>query len=365
MISSSIRLPARAVSVQPEAISTPRGYLFLTLFMFVIAAFLVWWQGPDLLQDWQISKHPLELDDGRIDNGRCTTHRGVLTDCEAHLSYSYDGHSYERDVHLFFIDFHVGDYESGMAISADHPEMATLTIGLEKLWNRIISFAVFALLVAGTGVGMLFLGLRVMRVRGQLRHPAVLAPIPVEIVAFNRNGRGLFITYADKLSDKKTNRSAYTHFDAGQEPLIVGVNKNKAVGLAVRHGRTALPVLLDSQLQRLDLTGEERQTALAPVEADLVAQGGMIVLTEPKKRWRILRGVLTFLIVMLVIIAGVLGYWLWYVTSASSQFDQIGMEINNVLPQTMNRWGCDQLKQRFGQDRAPFGCVADDYTSWK
>src|SRR5262249_12621572 len=154
------RLPARPVSVRPEAVSAPRGYLFLTLLTLAVAAVMICWEGPGLLQDWEISKHPIILDDGRIENGNCTTHRGVFTDCEAHLAYSYDGQSYQKDVDIFFVDLHVGDYESGMAISADHPEMATLTIGLDKLWNRIVSFAVFVLIIAGIGVGMLVFRVR-------------------------------------------------------------------------------------------------------------------------------------------------------------------------------------------------------------
>jgi hypothetical protein len=41
------------------------------------------------------------------------------------------------------------------------------------------------------------------------------------------------------------------------------------------------------------------------------------------------------------------------------------MEINNMMPEPLNLWGCTQLEARFGGDRAPFGCTAADYTSWK
>ncbi|RWX77303.1 hypothetical protein EPK99_16860 [Neorhizobium lilium] len=374
---AGISLPDRPVSVRKDVISKPRGYAFLTLFMFAIAAFLAAWQGPDLLQDIQISKNPLVLEDGDIQNGRCTTRKAVLTDCEARLVYTREGRQYQKYVHLFFVDLHVGDYESGMVVSADHPELATLTIGLDKLWNRIISLAAMILIVAGIGVGMIFVGFRVGQARRRLRHPAMLTAVPVEIAAFNRNRRGLFVTYADKLSSRKTNRTAYTHFAAGEEPLIIGTTADgnakgkdkakaaKAVGLAVRHGTTPLPVLLDSRLERLDLTEVERRAILDPIEAALAPTGGMIVLREPKRMPRILRGVLVFLAVILLCVAGLLGYWLWYVTSSKTQFNQVGMEVNNVLPAPMNRWGCGELKKRFGSDRAPYGCVAADFTSWK
>jgi hypothetical protein len=59
-----------------------------------------------------------------------------------------------------------------------------------------------------------------------------------------------------------------------------------------------------------------------------------------------------------------MGYWLWYVTSGDSH-DAFGMEVNSLLPTSMNSWGCEQLKARFGDGPAPYGCVAGDYVSWR
>lgn len=368
---AGIALPDREVSVRNDVVSAPRGYLFLTLFMFAIGGFLAFWQGPDLWKDWQISQNPVVVEDGDIQNGKCTTRKAVFTDCEARLVYTREGHQYQREVHLFFVDAHFGDYESGMVISADHPELATLTIGLDKLWNRIVSLVVLILIVALIGVGLLLAGFRTAQTRAMLRRPARLSAVPVEITAFNRDRRGLFVTYADKLSSHKTKRVAYTQFAKGEEPLIIGMRgggkggSSSAVGLAVRHGRTPLPVLLDSRLERVDLTEEERRAILDPIEAALAPSGGMVTLSEAKRRPRILRGILVFFGVILLFIVGLLGYWAWYVTSSPTQFDQIGMEINNVLPTSMNRWGCGELKKRFGQDRAPYGCAASDFVSWK
>lgn len=374
---AGIVFPDRPVSVRKDVLSKPRAYGVLTLFMLALAAFFAIWQGPDLLQDIQISKNPLVLEDGDIQNGRCTTRKAVLTDCEARLVYTREGRQYQKDVHLFFVDFHSGDYESGMVISADHPELATLTIGLEKLWNRIISLAVMVLSVAGFGIAMIWIGLRVALARRSLRHPAVLTAVPVEITAFNRTRQGMFVTYADKLSSRKTGRIAYTHFTAGEEPLIIGTTADgrangktnvggaTAVGLAVRHGTTPLPVLLDSRLERIDLSEAERRAILDPIETALAPSGGMIVLKAPKRMMPVLKGILIFLSVILLCIAGLLGYWAWYVTSSKTQYDQIGMEVNNLLPAPINRWGCDQLKKRFGSESAPHGCTAADFTSWK
>ena len=64
-------------------------------------------------------------------------------------------------------------------------------------------------------------------------------------------------------------------------------------------------------------------------------------------------------------IVGLGGYWLWYVTAAPSQFTSPAMDINNMMPGPINKWGCAQLQERFGDQNAPFGCTAGDYRSWK
>lgn len=347
-------------------ISTPRAYFWSTPIILAVTLFLLVSEGPGVVRDIQISQNPLVLDDGDVQNGRCKTRKAIFTDCEARLVYNYEGQNYSTDVEVMFVDFHVGNYETDLVISADHPELATMTLALDKLWNRIITLAAFIALLGGSSVVMVFLGLRIWRVRRQLRHPAKLVAVPVEITAFDRRRGTLSITYNDKIADDKTGRSAYTRMRNGQEPFVIGEANGKAVGLAVRHGDTALPVLLDDRLQRIDLTDEERAAALAPfAQQRNEGRGGSILIEEPRKTVSVRRRLLGFFAVPLLIVAGVMGFWLWYVTSSPTQFQSPGMDINNLMPAPLNRWGCDQLKKRFGDDRAPFGCVAADYTSWK
>jgi hypothetical protein len=126
-------------------------------------------------------------------------------------------------------------------------------------------------------------------------------------------------------------------------------------------------VLLDDRLQRVKLTDDERNAALAPFAHQQESDRSVPVLIEDPKQagvsiWRRLQ---VFFGMLLLILVGVVGFWLWYVTTSTTPFQSPGMDINNLMPAPLNEWGCEQLKKRFGQDRAPFGCVADDYTSWK
>jgi len=319
-----------------------------------------------VIRDYQISQNPLVLENGDVQNGRCTTRKAIFTDCEARLVYNYGGRDYDTEVEVMFVDFHTGDYETGLVISADHPELATMSLGLDMLWNRIITLTVFVILLGGMSLGMIFLGIRIWRVKGQLRRPAMLNPVPVEVTAFDRKRGVLSITYNDKIAADKTGRSAYTRMKNGEEPLIVGEAKGKAIGLAVRHGNTALPVLLDDRLQRVELTDDERAAALASLASQQEGdRNAPVLVEEPKRAVSIWKRLQIFFGVLLLILVGVVGFWLWYVTSSTTQFQSPGMDINNLMPAPLNEWGCEQLKKRFGQDRAPFGCVADDYTSWK
>ncbi|TXH81934.1 MAG: hypothetical protein E6Q77_07205 [Rhizobium sp.] len=360
----TIQLPQRALTLARNVITMPKVIYFSLPVLIALTAFMAVSETPGILRDWTINQSPTQVDSGNISDGKCSTRKGFFTNCSAHLTYTYKGQSYDKDVEIMFVDIHAGDYDTDIVISGDHPELATLSLGLDMLWNRIITLAVFVALLGGACIVMIFQILRVWNVCGQLHRPALLEPVPVEITAFQRRGKRLTVTYADKVAGKQTGRAAHTRFEPGQEPLIVGEKAGKSVALAVWHGNTSLPVLLDNRLERIELTAEERANALAPLAAafggrppELVAQGKK----GPSIKARLAR----VLLIILLFIAGIFGYWLWYVTSAGSQFTSPGMDLNNMMPAPINRWGCDQLKKRFGDQRAPFGCTASDYTSWK
>ena len=360
----TLHLPNRPFSLARDVISIPRAYFWSPPIILALAAFLLFWEGPGVYRDFRISQNPLVLEDGNIQDGRCTTRKAILTDCKARLVYNVNGQTYDTKVEVMFVDFHVGDYETALVISADHPELATISLGLDKLWNRIITLTLFSIALGGLGIGTIFLALRILRVKSQLRRPALLKVVPVEISAFDRKHNILSVTYNDKVSKDKTGRSAYTRMKQGAEPLIVGEANGKLLALAVRHGNTGLPVLLDDRLQRVALTDDERTTALAPF-ANHASIDDTPVIDVPKKTMSAWKGLQIFFGTLLLLIVGMCGFWLWYVTTSPTQFQSPGMDINDMMPAPLNRWGCDQLKKRFGDDRAPFGCAAADHMSWK
>lgn len=328
-----------------------------------LTAFMAVSEAPGILRDWTINQNPVTLDSGDIRDGKCTTRKGFFTTCSADLNYTYNGQSYDKAVEIMFVDIHDGDYDTNLVISADHPDLATLSLGIEALEPDHNAR-------------------RVRRSSWRRQHRrdfpdlACLArPQPIAPTCSTRAGPGgnhgirpaaqaIDGDLCGQDSREKTGRVGHTRLELGQEPLLIGENGGKAVGLAVWHGNTSLPVLLDERLERIEMTAEERAKALAPLAAELGGHPPELV-ARGKKGPSIMTRLARFFLVIILIIGGIFGYWLWYVTSASSQFTSPAMDINNMMPAPFNRWGCDQLKKRFGDQHAPFGCTASDYTSWK
>ncbi len=351
-------LPDRPLRLAPGTVSGPRLFLFALAIFLLIGGAIAWWQTPGLIRDWQISRNPVVLYDGDIRNGKCTTRKGIFTDCEAHLAYDYNGRHYESDVTLMFVDLHSGDYEVDLVISGDKPELATMSLGLEKLWNRLTVFALFTLLFFGMAAMLVRQKLRAARASAALARPGRLTLVPAEITQVQEARGNSFVTYRPAEGAKTV---LLARFAKGEEPLVVQDATGQTFGLAARGETTPMPALLDSGLRRVDLTEAERSAILDALPAAQAAAD----LPQDKPKPRLLRAILGIVAVIVLVIAAVLGWWLWHVTNGSDPFEPLGMEINAMLPAAMNEWGCDQLQARFGDQRAPYGCVAADWVSWK
>lgn len=355
-------LPNRSIAVTERPFAAPAGFLFAIVTMVALFGFFAVWQGPGLWRDIQISQNPVTLPDADVLDGECTTRRG-LTDCDARLVYDYDGKSYDTQVSLAFVDFSTSDYLVDVVISADKPELATLSLGLDMLWNRLAVFAAFMLIFVGGTIAMLIAGLRAWNANRAAATPGRVQLVPVQVTD-TRNG---FVSYADVSSGKRSPRVIRTKFARGQEPLMAVDANGDVVAVAVKAEHIKLPVLLDRGLERLALSDVERRKALEAFDAEQSGRDAVeqLAAAKPSLAKRAMRGLIAVVAILVLAVAGIVGYWLYYVTNTPDAFDSLGMEINNLMPEPLNTWGCTQLEARFGDERAPFGCVADDYQSWK
>ncbi|GGD85918.1 hypothetical protein GCM10011390_00580 [Aureimonas endophytica] len=52
--------------------------------------------------------------------------------------------------------------------------------------------------------------------------------------------------------------------------------------------------------------------------------------------------------------------WHAYVTRGPSPYDELGIELNGLVPQSLGDWGCARLAERFAQAVPPQGCAGPD-----
>jgi hypothetical protein len=363
MINLHIKLPQRPLAIKRGVLSLPFVYYFSPPVILALLVALFFMEGPGIARDLEINQAPVQLQDGDI-AGSCTTKKAIFTSCKAKLSYAYDGVKHVAETDFMFVDLHSGDYEAGIVISKTDPGLATLTLGLSMLWNRVITFLVFAFLLAAGGVLLLLTLFRIIRSRSSIRQPGILNLIPVAITASSVSRGRLSLTYADSVREGKTKRLAFTQFETGVEPIVIGEFKGHDVAIAAWHERASVPVVLDDRIERVELEQEERASLLRTLsEQGLIGEHGEK--QTPARSQSFMQSVKVFAAIVLLIIVAVVGYWLWYVFAAPSQFTSPAMDINNMMPEPLNRWACTHLEARFHNQNAPFGCAADDFTSWK
>lgn len=259
-----ITLPERPLKLSRKA---RPGYVAAYLggiLLLVIGTVIMVWQADGLQRDWKISRNPVVVEDGDVRNGECTTRKGIFTDCEGHLSYVVDGKPYETDVALMFVDIHSGDYLVDIVRSGDAPQLATMSIGIDKLWNRLGLFAVLMLFTLGGGLVLMWQGARNMRAASVLSRPTRLSAIPVSVESATKSGRRTNYTIRDP-AGRRPKAKFIASFRSNEEPLMLQNDKGEVFGVAVKHPATPVPVLLDSELKRLDLTPEERMAATASI----------------------------------------------------------------------------------------------------
>ena len=362
----TLPLPNRSLGITGRPFAMPAAFLFTVVILSAMAIGLAIWQGPGLWRDWQISQNPLTLDDWEMVDGECSSRRG-LTDCEADVTYSYGGASFDKHISLAFLDFTSSDYLVDLVISADDPDLATISLGLDMLWNRLAVFAVFTLLFGGGAVAIIWGAIKANQANGAAKAPGRMEVVPVQVTGIDEKRADKYVAYVRMENGKRKGSVIRTHFRAGEEPLMAIGADGGWYGVGVKSEHLSMPVLLDRGLTRLDIPDTDRQHALAAFDAEQAMRGvAPGEAAKPRKQgpnW--VRGLLAGGAVLVLAVVAFFGFWLYYVLAAPDAFDPIGIEINNIMPEPLNTWGCQQLYARFGDSNAPYGCVGDDFVSWK
>lgn len=263
-------LPNRPIRVKKTGV-WPGIFQYLgTLMLLGVASFIAIWQGPGIVEDWMISQNPVVVQDAQITDGECSTSKGFFVDCSAHVSYEVKGKSIERDIALMFLDFGSGDYEVDVVRSATQPSKATLSLGLDMLWNRTITVSTLVLALALFGLALFRSGLRTDRNRRMARRPSQLTPVPVPVLQINKVLGGNVVQYQYGANKKGAALLTTSRFGRKDSPLWLEEDGTHA--LAVLPEGATIPILLDENLSRLDLSEPERATAREKLN-QMAAQG--------------------------------------------------------------------------------------------
>ncbi|MEO5805125.1 hypothetical protein [Devosia sp.] len=262
--------PQRPLRVSRSGIPPARGQFFLALLMLALLIGGAIWVGPNLVRDFIIKADAVEVPEADISNGECSTYRGFFTDCSADISYEIKGKHVQASLRYLFVDFSTSDYEVSVMRSSSHPSMATLSLGLDMLWNRVIVSVVVGLLLLAGGVALLLAAIRTARFSRKLQDAVELVPVPATVSLARKLFFGLMgTTYTVKYTlDGKKFQNAHSGFKRKERPFVLGTDGKKTVVLGAVPRQGGMLMILDAALERVDFTEPERAALAAAVNAD-------------------------------------------------------------------------------------------------
>ncbi|WP_375451660.1 hypothetical protein [uncultured Devosia sp.] len=261
--------PTRPVQIAKSGINSPLGSVAFALILFGLLIAGALWVGPNLTRDFIIQADPVEVPEADISNGECSTYRGIVTSCGADIAYEIKGKSVTASLSYLFLDPSNSDYEVSVIRSASHPSMATLSLGLDMLWNRAIVAGAIALALLAGGLALLRTARGAARFQRSLSEPVELVPVAATVSIARKLLFGLLgTTYSVKYTlDGKKYLNAHSGFRGKERPFVLGLDGKKTVLLAAIPRRGGMLILLDAALNRVEFTDAEREAIGAAMAA--------------------------------------------------------------------------------------------------
>jgi hypothetical protein len=276
-----MRLTSIAFPDRPLVVRVPGAELVsrtgLILFVAAIAAvggFLLVPQVGDLVTDVRLAGKAVPVLGGHAD-GHCTSHRGVLTECEATLTAGRP----RRTVHYFFVDLHVGDYQVRVLADPAQPELLTTDLALDHLWNRALTFGLVAPMFALFVFGLAFATgkeLRLQRATARALSNQVLRPVLLRMTSYTLGSWVVAPAGGEQRSWRVSRRA---------RPIVMDAERRLILGVTAGDGAFTVP--LDRALRWIRVDERERQAllvALGPLGSPAALDSP--VRAAERKRWR-------------------------------------------------------------------------------
>ncbi len=240
--------PARAIALRPPIAAWRTRLLGLVCLLAAggIFGYLGYGLAPAIIDDVQMRDRARPVQMARIESGRCSSRLAVIHTCDADLVATTKDGVVRRSVHHLFFDFHIGNWTARVMADPARPGILTTDIGLDRIWHRIATAALMALL----GLLVLFGPWRhVRRAAEERRRVAALSAQGFSPVALGVQGwQGQVVTVVDP-------RGGTHRWTMPAKTMLFGVGPGQVLGVAVPGGE-AFP--LDEKLRWADFTAHER-----------------------------------------------------------------------------------------------------------
>lgn len=249
-------LSSRPIFISRPGIASSLGAFIVALLILCFALVFIKSEGPDIYRDYIINKSPLVIEDADISHGKCRM-KYSITICSADVEYNYKNEEHASKINIMFLDISRGNYTTDVVISSEHPELATLTLGLDKLNNRIIAAGglIGALLI----LAVLSLNncVKFFRAGRQAKCLSELTLVPVEVDDIRKSFFMRVQPYTYIGEDKKKIKLA-SLLKGNEQPIYLDDSMKQAWAVLLKDAN--IPVLLDDRLMRLDLSDAERES---------------------------------------------------------------------------------------------------------
>ena len=249
-------LPIRPVQVKRHGFADRWKLLFLAITFAIISLVVTVLWGPGLYSDYLIKKDPLIIEDSTIFDGSCRSKK-MITDCKATLSYRYEGETKLKSVDFSFVSLSSGDYETEVVVEKSNPNNATLTLALDEFWNRLgVGIALVGIML---GCSILFINrfVQISRAISASKKASELTLDWAKIVSRKDSMGRTKVGYIPQLAAHKK-RTILSSFGKAETPYLYYDAKNdETYGLVAAHPYDTLPILLDDQFARLELSSVE------------------------------------------------------------------------------------------------------------
>jgi hypothetical protein len=252
---------------RPLPVSLPKPgsrflLLVIALVILAITAGLGHLFGPDLVRDVGMRDSAEPASAARIVTGKCRS-KLIFHLCEATIEQRAGGQPVRTTTHLAFVDLHFGSYTSSVAQARSNPAMVTTSLGLDYLWNRVLT----ALAGFGGLLALTFGALReALRTKGNINkifkplNNTILTPVIAEVHGDeDRGAKGRIWRYAP--FGPQLGGELAVQLPPGAWPFVLNREGTKALAVTGRPGSPAM--LLDDQLSVIGLADEERHAIFA------------------------------------------------------------------------------------------------------